>query len=322
MTKSALIIGDACVDLMVRLPEKSGPAYEHPEPELHGGGTGANTAVALARLGVPTAFMGAIGDDGYGRFSRQSLETEGIDTSLVVTDHETFTAVVLALVDPQGERTLLGWPRRGAAHTKLQASHVTEESIARMAWLHTTGMCLVETPVREAILRGMELARAAGIPVSFDLNMRLGFENGRLPADFQAAVEKAIALSDFVLGSATDEIPYLAPAAAPEESARQLAGEQRTVIARLGGQGVIAVSAQQVIRVPAFPASVIADTVGAGDAFNAGFIAACLEGHPLEEALRWGNAVAALKLGRPGARGVPYRGEVEALLNIAPKSLL
>lgn len=127
-------------------------------------------------------------------------------------------------------------------------------------------------------------------------------------------MEKAIALSDFVLGSATDEIPYLASAAAPEESARQLAGEGCIVISRLGAAGVMAVSGSQVISVPAFPASVIADTVGAGDAFNAGFIAACLAGHPLEEALRWGNAVAALKLGRPGARGVPYRSEVEVLL--------
>ncbi len=314
MTKPALIIGDACVDLMVRVPEKSGPAYEHPEPELHGGGTGANTAVALARLGVPTAFMGAIGDDGYGRFSRRSLEAEGVDTTLVVTDPDSFTAVVLALVDPQGERTLLGWPRRGAAHTKLQPGQVTADIITRMAWLHTTGMCLVETPVREAILQGMALAQAAGIPVSFDLNLRLGLDNGRLPADFQAAVEQAISRADFVLGSASDEIPYLASAPTPEESARQLAGEGRTVIARLGAAGVIAVSPNEVIRVPAFPARIVVDTVGAGDAFNAGFIAARLEGHPLEEALRWGNAVAALKLGRPGARGVPYRSEVEALL--------
>jgi sugar/nucleoside kinase (ribokinase family) len=66
-------------------------------------------------------------------------------------------------------------------------------------------------------------------------------------------------------------------------------------------------------RAPAFDVPIV-DTLGAGDAFDAGFIAACLAGHDTRESLRWGNAVAALKIGRPGARGTPSREELEALL--------
>lgn len=310
-----LVVGDACVDLIVQIPEKSGNKQHHPAPELHGGGTGANTAVALARLGLPTAFMGVIGDDGYGRFTRGTLEAEGIDTSHLVTSHDAFTAVVLGLIDPQGERTLFGWPRRGAAHTQLLPDQVEPQIIRQMSWAHTTGMCMVEPPVHEAALRGMKLAREAKIPVSFDLNLRLGFdEDGNLPETFLDTIWQAISLSDFVFGSGEEEIVHLTSASSFEAAAQALAEDKRTVIIRLGAQGAMAVAAgQDPVTVPAFPVKVV-DTLGAGDAFNAGFIAACIEGQPLAEAVRWGNAVAAQKISQPGARSSPHRKEVEAML--------
>ena len=310
-----LVIGDACVDLMVQVPKKSGSDRQHPPPELHGGGTGANTAVALARLNVATTFMGTIGDDSYGRFARSTLEAEGIGTSYVITDHHAYTALVLALIDPQGERSLFGWPRRGAAHTQLAPEQIKSEIIQQMAWVHTTGMCLVEPPSREAVLRGLELARTANIPVSIDINLRLGFEDGQLPERFVETIRQAVSLANYVFGSGMDEIVYLVPTDSFEAAARLLAEDQRTVIVRLGSEGALAVRAGlDAVISPAFPVEVV-DTLGAGDAFNAGFIAAHIEGKPLEEALRWGNAVAALKIGRPGARSVPYRSEVENFLN-------
>jgi fructokinase/2-dehydro-3-deoxygluconokinase len=312
--KPVLVIGDVCVDLVVKAPQKSGNDRQQPQPELHGGGTAGNTAVALARLGLPTGFIGMVGDDGYGRFARDGLEAEGIDVSQVLASREAYTALALALIDPQGERTLLGWPRRGAAHTKLAADQIEPSLVAAAAWVHTTGMCMVEPPVRDALLRAMELAQAAHVPVSFDLNLRLGFEEGRFPEPFLESIWQAISLADYVLGSAADEIHYLAPADSVEASIRRLADGRRTVIARLGAEGVMAISAGgALVTVPAFPVEVV-DTIGAGDAFNAGFVAARIEGKPLAEALRWGNTVAALKLGRTGGRGTPHRGEVEAFL--------
>jgi sugar/nucleoside kinase (ribokinase family) len=304
-----VVIGDANVDLLVRLPRPGEPPAE---PTLTLGGTGANAAVALRRLGAPAVLVGAIGDDGYGRFARRRLDEAGVGTAHLAADPEAVTMLVLALVDPRGERTLLGWPRRGAAQARLTSAHLPTDLIAGAAWAHTTGICLVESPGREAVLRGLALARAAGVPTSFDLNLRLGLEDGRLPPAFRDAVERAIALADVVLGSAADELPLLRPGP-PAEAARALAGGERAVVARLGADGALAAIGGAIVAAPAYPVRV-ASTVGAGDAFNAGYIAAAVAGHAPAEALRWGNAVAALAISRADRHRGADRAEVAALL--------
>ena len=307
-----LVIGDACVDLIVRLPERGDGGTYRPEPVLSNGGTGANTAIALARLNVPTALLGAIGDDGYGRFIARDLAREGVETTHVTVQREACTAVILAIIDRDGERTLFGWPRRGAAHTALKPQQVDAHVIMPASWVHTTGMCLVEQPVRAAVLRGMTLARAASIPVSLDLNLRGGVVDGALPREFADALWSAIALADYVFGSVQDEIVYLTADGAVEDMLGVLAGGGRTVIARSGAAGAVIVSADGREAIPAFRVPVV-DTLGAGDAFNAGFIAARLDGKSNREAARWGNAVAAQKIAR-GGHGAPSRADVEALL--------
>jgi fructokinase/2-dehydro-3-deoxygluconokinase len=124
-----------------------------------------------------------------------------------------------------------------------------------------------------------------------------------------------MALAEYVFGSVQDEMTLLAPAESVAETLRLLASDARTVIAR-SGAGATVVSAGGSTTVPAFRVPVV-DTLGAGDVFNAGFIAARLAGQPCAEAARWGNAAAALKIGRPGARGAPSRAELDALLDQA-----
>jgi sugar/nucleoside kinase (ribokinase family) len=101
-----------------------------------------------------------------------------------------------------------------------------------------------------------------------------------------------------------------------EAAARALAGGGRTVVARLGAAGALACAAGGEMVVAQGFAAAMRNPVGAGDAFNGGFVAARVAGLPLGEALRWGNAVGALKVGRQGgARDQPTRDEVlEALL--------
>lgn len=307
-----LVIGDANVDLLVRLPDQHDRRRQPPPPVLALGGTGANTAVALRRLDVAVALLGTVGDDGYGRFVRRELAAAGVDVAPLHTHPDAPTMVVLAIVDPQGEPLLLGWPRRGGAQAQLRPEQVEPALVASAAWVHTSGICLVEPPGREAVLRGLALARAAGVPVSLDLNLRLGLEEDQLEPAFLAALWRAIALADVVLGSAGDELPYLTPAAAPAEAARQLAGRARTVVARLGAAGALAVTADTVVSAPAFPVPVVS-AAGAGDAFNAGYIAAAVAGRPLAEALRWGNAAAALTISRAVGQARPDRAAVAAL---------
>lgn len=309
-----VVVGDANVDMLLHLPDRGVPLAERQvtEPELHGGGTGANTAVALARLAVPVRFVGAIGDDGYGRFIQRDFAAEGVGTGGLVIKPDAYTPMVMAIIEPDGERMLVIWPPVGGAHTHLHPDDIDPRWLAGAAWLHTTGMCLRAAPVRDAVLHSMTLARAAGLTVSLDLNLRL--ELWGADRVFRRMVAQAMELADVVFGSATDELLPFTGAPTPLDAARTLAAGARTVVARLGPDGALAVDpAGAAVTVPAQPVTVV-DTLGAGDAFNGGFIAARAGGASLWAALSWGNAVAGLKITRTGARAVPHLDEVRAAL--------
>lgn len=311
MAGPVLVVGDSAVDWVVRVPAyppRGGNAWSG-APEMYGGGSAANVAVGLVRLGVPVLFLSKVGDDVPGHFFLEDLARAGVDTAQVRVDPKTFTPVVIAVVDAEGERTFFACAR-SAAHTMLRCEEMDPALFAPAIWVHTSGLCLVEEPSREAMLCAMGMARDRGIPVSLDVNLRL--EGDVFPPPFRVAVEEAMARADVVLGSAS-ELALLAPASSPAETARVLAEGRRTVVARLGARGALAVCGAQVVSAPAFPTRVV-DMLGAGDAFDAGFIAARVQGMDLAQALRWGNAVAALKIARPGARGLPTREEVERLV--------
>ena len=155
--------------------------------------------------------------------------------------------------------------------------------------------------------------------MSLDLNLRI--ELWGLDAEKRATVEEAVALADIVLGNGNEELVPLAGASSIEAALAAIGGSRRTVVARLGANGALARAEDgSLVRSVGFPV-LARNAVGAGDAFNAGFVAARVEGRTLEEALRWGNAVAALKVSRPGgARDLPSRTETEALLAAADRS--
>ena len=309
---SVLVVGDTNVDLEIRLPSDAHrETHANPDPQLFGGGSAANTAAALARLDVACRFAGAVGDDSFGRFAVASLAEAGVDTTPVTVAPGEPTVTVVAVVQPDGDRLIYVWPPSGGAHGALQPSDAVD-AVTGSNWLHVSGICLRVEPARDAVLAAMQRARANGIPVSFDLNLRL--ENWGWEAGFREVVEAAVDHADVVLGAASDEIGALAGIDDPVEAARALAGADRLVIARLGAAGAVACWAEEAATVPGFDVAVV-DTVGAGDAFDAGFIAARLGGHTVVDALRWGNAVAGLTVSRPGARSSPTRREVEALLN-------
>ena len=308
---SVVVIGDANVDLEILLPQDHRAAtHANPHPRLFGGGSAANTAAALARLGVDCRFVGTVGDDSYGRFATASLAESGVDTGGVGVTPELPTVMVIIAIAPDGERLIYVWPPSGGAHGELAVEAALSGS-AGADWLHVSGICLRLSPAREAVLAGMERARANRVPVSFDLNLRLvnwGWDDG-----FRSVVMDAVARADVIMGAATAEIAALGGAADPTKSALSLAGDDRLVIARLGASGAVACSTAGVIEADGFVVDVV-DTVGAGDAFNAGFIAARMRTLSVAESLRWGNAVAAIAVSQSGARATPTHEEVAALL--------
>ncbi len=305
------MIGDVNVDMEIRLPQGSTATHANPEPRLFGGGSAANTAAALARLGERCRFVGTVGDDDYGRFAVASLANAGVDTSHLATVQGSPTVMVIVVVPADGDRLIYVWPPSGGAHALLSAEQALAGS-TDADWLHVSGLCLRVDPARQAILEAMEQANAAGTTVSFDLNLRL--ENWGWEDEFRQVVHAAVERSDIVFGAAADEIVPLTEQTDPVEAALSIAGNDRIVIARLGADGSLACSTDGVVSAPSYPVDVV-DTVGAGDAFNAGFIAARLAGEDLASALARGNAVAALSVAQPGARATPTSAQVDSLLD-------
>jgi sugar/nucleoside kinase (ribokinase family) len=352
MEPRVVVLGDANVDMVIRLPDRAPGAVDltGSEPRLFGGGSAANVAVGLARLDLAVTFIGSVGDDGFGRWVADDLAREGVDTRGLIAVRDAFTPMVIALIQPDGERLVVVWPPERGADLRLRPEDLDPDWLSGAAWLHTTGMCLRASPVREAVLGGMALAREAGATVSLDLNLRA--ELWGLDGETRETLERAIAHSDVVLGSGPEEIVPLAgldhvedaalrpldelgtmqaqdAALRPldelgtmqaQDAARAICDGRRVVVARLGADGALAAGppSGEICHAPAFPTSVV-DTLGAGDAFDAGFIAARLASCDVGEALRWGNAAAAFKIGRPGARGTPAWDELEGLLGRGSK---
>jgi sugar/nucleoside kinase (ribokinase family) len=313
-TDRVLILGDACVDLIVQLPDRARKPLDLTKsiPRLFGGGSGANVAVALSRLGIETAMVGTVGDDGYGRWITQDLLREGVATEGLSSINDAFTLMVMAIIEPDGERLIVVWPHEGAAHFHLQDHHIDQNLFMETSWLHTTGICLRASPARESILKAMKAAREAGLTVSLDLNLRLELQP--LDGETRRTFEEAIDYSNVVFGQGDEEMIPLSGSNSIEEATRNLCNGQRIVIARKGGEGAMAVTPDGIHQIPAFNVKVV-DTLGAGDAFNGGFIAAVLDKCTIEEATRWGNAVAAWNIGRPGARGLPTRQDLNGILD-------
>jgi fructokinase/2-dehydro-3-deoxygluconokinase len=305
---SVVVLGDANVDLEIRLPGPDALAtHSNPDPSMFGGGSAANTAAALGKLGVDCRFVGAVGADRYGRFSVDSLRQCGVDVSGVVEVPGEPTVLVVVAVPPDGDRLIYVWPPTGGAHRQLSPD-MTLGEVEGAEWLHVTGLCLRVSPARESLLVAMEHAKGLGIPVSFDLNLRL--ENWGWDDNFRATVTAAIRHSDVVMGSASDELIPFTGKDTPQDAAQAVAGEAKLVIARMGADGALAHQSGTTTRSAGFVAEVV-DTVGAGDAFNAGFIAARVAGKPLDESLAWGNGVAAIAITRHGARSTPTLAELQ-----------
>lgn len=311
----ALIVGDANVDIIVPYPKflnKEKTKIEYPNPCLQGGGTSANTAVALRRLGVETSFLGSIGEDQYGRFIKKDFADENIDTAQLIIEPELNTVGVFAFIDDTGERYLWGWPRVDQAFKVIDKNKVDFDMVRDACWVHSSGMSLVyDTSARHTITDIFKAAYEAGIPTSFDLNLRV--DNGNLDPAYKAAVLEIMKYCSYVLGSAEEEFYYLGENGNWMDNARSFVTKERTIIARMGRDGSLGLSDQEQVEAPAYPVEVV-DTVGAGDVYNAGFIAAKLQGCSLGECLKMGNAVAAYTVNQKGARNCPHKDELGKFL--------
>ena len=298
-------IGDALVDTIVRVGElpARGRTVWSPPPIRSPGGTAANVAAGLAHLQRPASFLGRVGDDENGAFLSDDLRARGVDVGGMVRDATAGTGVAVSLVEPDGERTFLACAL-GAAHTRLVDGDLAPLRQQPPAAVFLTGLLLLEEPARETTRRLAAWLRQSGIITYFDPNVR--HPSANMPPRLRDAMQQVAGLADIVL-TGEEELRDLDLAPRPG---------QHFAIKR-GGRGARLWSdSLETCEVGGYRVDVV-DATGAGDAFDAAFIAAHLDGQTEREALAFANAAAALSVERLGARAMPDRETVARLLGMA-----
>lgn len=293
-------------------PLEAGPLRYARRFEMRLGGAESNFAVGVVRLGFSAGWVSRLGDDEFGRFIYTQLRGEGVDVSRVRFDPEAPTGVFFKeLGRPGGTRVY--YYRRGSAASRLSPADLDEDYFAGARWLHLTGITpALSESCRAAVEVALNLARRHGLKVSFDPNLRLKLWPLELA---RRVLVPLMGRADVVLGG-HEELCLLLEKTTPEAAAEALLAAGVGIVAvKLGGEGALVMTADFRDRVPAFPVDRVVDPVGAGDAFDAGFVAGLLLGRSLVEATRLGNACGALMVAVTGDyEALPTLAEAEAFM--------
>jgi len=298
MSGAVVVVGSVNADLVVTVRQlpRAGETVSGGTFARHGGGKGANQAVAAARAGARVAFVGAVGADDLGDEALRELEAEGIDVSAVQRLDDVPTGVAVIVVDERGENQIAV---ASGANAALTGKAVT----AALAPLLTgDGVVLLghEVPP-EAVAAGAAAARAAGWQVILNPAPARELIDGLDGVFLTPNADEARRLVESGGSSATDDVEAVALALAARTGA--------PVLVTLGADGAL-LADDGVQRFAAPPVRVV-DTTGAGDAVNGALAARLAAGDPLHEAVRFALAAASLSTRSPGARaGMPRREDV------------
>jgi ribokinase len=297
-----IVVGSVNEDLVVTVERLPGPGETVIGGRFaqHHGGKGGNQAVAAARLGARTVFVGAVGNDAFGKAARAALEAEGVDISGVITLPDEATGVALIVVDEAGENAIAVAGGANAALDSVQVRAALKRLELKRGDVVLVGHEIRTGATHEA-LRVARLAKATTI-----LN----------PAPAGGLEGPTLALAD-ILTPNEGELTALAGRGRPSAQAKRLLGPEpgdRAVLVSLGANGTLLVDARRSRAFAAAKADVV-DTVGAGDTLNGALAAGLAAGLDLVEATRRAGVAASLAVARPGARGgMPTAAELETAL--------
>lgn len=306
-------IGEILIDFIVADGETSLATAR--EFVARSGGAPANAAVALARLGIPSAFCGVVGKDPFGDRLKTDLTREGVDASRLEETDQAATTLAFAWKDARGDGHF--WLLRGA-DALLSPAQIQRANVENCAALVVGSVALAAEPSRQAIRKAVHAANLADVPVFFDVNLRptLWAE----PASAAEICYDIARISDVVKLSLDDARALMGPETTPELAIeRFLAFSPRFVVLTDGDRGCWFASPQatEAIFVPAFDVDALEPT-GAGDAFGAALIARSLANNwqpPTVDDIQYAAAAGALATTRRGAwEGLPTSGELQTFL--------
>ncbi len=265
---------------------------------IQGGGPAATAVVTLSRLGVPTMFIGAVGDDDFGRSIRTGLREEGVDTSGMVTVPRGRSQAAFILVEEhQGARTIY-WHR--GLGTTIDPDQLNLVPIRRACLLHVDGLNI------DASLAAAQEAKQSGIPVAFDAGtLRDGYLDLAPLTDYFICSEKFFEAfqPDNNIESGLARLSALGP---------------RHAVVTMGIKGSRGFDGRRFHDQHAYRIKAV-DTTGAGDVYHGAYIYGILAGWPMADCMRFASATAALKCRQPGGRtGIPNLEQALEFMNNAP----
>ncbi len=304
-TYDVVVLGDLNVDLVLRgaavVPEFGQGEHLVDDASLTLGGSGAIFACGASRLGLRVALSSKVGDDEFGRFLVRALVERGVDATAVVTAPDQKTGLTVHLVR-NGDRAMLTYPGAMAAFTPAD---VSRELLGQADHVHASSVFL-QPGLRAGLAELLAAARAAGGSTSLD--------PGWDPAgQWNGPLWRALRQADIFFPNEHEAL-CVARAKTLDAALNVLQQQTDCVVVKRGPHGALARQGGRVASCAGFPVEV-ADTVGAGDTFAAGFVFARLRGCGLEDCLRWGCAAAALSATRAGGlAGQPTAAAVEAFL--------
>lgn len=306
-------VGDANMDLMMKVPFHPKPSIDQGQPagvrgsEYHmgPGGVGANVASAMAQLGDRVGFIGVVGDDDLGQTLRQRLMVMGIDIRYLCMIASVSTSLLCFFESDDGKHLFYSCP--GARH--IPPDCFAEDFIASARLFFISGNILTqEETTAQAVLNAIRKAKESKVTIALDpskywLNLALDH-----------FVHEAISLTDVLLPN-SNEAHILTGCSSMKDAGHALLEKGPKVVAiKMGENGSMVISKDKEIEQPAFSTNVVSN-LGAGDAFNGGFLHGYLRNWPNQQALRFANATASLKIRFRGAQaGLPSRTDVEAFL--------
>jgi len=297
-----LVVGSVNMDLVVRVDHVPAPGenVRGSDVDTIPGGKGANQAVACARLGAETAFLGRVGDDTFGRRLAQGLDDEGVDTHALAAVAGCPSGTAMILIDAAGENSIVV---TAGANGRLAPDDVGDAA-ALIASADAVVLQL-EVPA-ETVAETIRQARRLGTPAVVDAGPpRQPVDEAVFDADVLTPNEaEAASLLGIPPGSRSIEA-----------MARDLlARGPGAVVLKAGADGAVVAEGNRVEHVPAFPIEPV-DTTAAGDAFTAALAVGIVQGMDLPAAARRANAAGALAATRLGAQpSMPTMDEVEAFL--------
>jgi 5-dehydro-2-deoxygluconokinase len=288
-------VGRLCIDLNAN--EINRPMEQTMTFTKYVGGSPANIAIGMSRLGRKTAFIGKIADDQMGRFIREYLHDNGIDTSSVTTDRTgAVTGLAFTEIKSPTDCSILMY-RDNVADLKLGPLEVSEELIASSKALLISGTALAASPSREAVFVALDYARKHGTVVVFDIDYR-PYTWGS-PEETAVYCNLAAEKSDIIIGTREEFDSMERFERNAERSDRFTASKwfsysARIVVIKHGKEGSISYSADgSEHRAQSYPAKVV-KTFGAGDSYAAGFIHGLMSEWPIEKSMAFGSAAASI----------------------------